>query len=556
MPNSETIGAMSRRNLLRGGAAFASAAAVASSAAQAAPATSRGNKLLGGLIADNPGRRAAEALQVRLRAARDLFGGSRREQATNGDESLYPDTRASFTKTLPHDDLGEGDPRAYAKMLDALRRRDAAAYAAIPLAPQATRKLANPEAAYGYTAAGLDTQACRMRPAPSFAGRESAGEMLELYWKALLRDVPFSAFGTNALVDRAAREMAAFGFRPGTPTSAAFRGETRGDRTGPFLSQFLLRDVPYGPSTIVQRYANSAPGADLVTDLGAWLLVQRGGVAGATQKSGARYVHDGRSLAEYVHNDFSFQAYINAALILLGMGPSFSAQGNPGRGRATTGTFVTFGGPDVLDCVSKAASHALYAAWFQKWAAHRRLRPEAYAGRLHHQIAGTKDYGLPADLIATDAVGRVRAAQGNALLSQTYPEGSPTHPSYPAGHATIAGACCTVLKAFFDEDAVMPAPVAPNANGTLLLPVSDTLTVGGEIDKLASNVSLGRDWAGVHYRSDGVDGLKVGEEVAIALLADHAGCYAEAFDGFTLTRFDGVRIKIDARGVTELGPRA
>jgi hypothetical protein len=31
-----------------------------------------------------------------------------------------------------------------------------------------------------------------------------------------------------------------------------------------------------------------------------------------------------------------------------------------------------------------------------------------------------------------------------------FPEGSPTHPAYGAGHATVAGACTTILKAWFD----------------------------------------------------------------------------------------------------------
>ena len=41
------------------------------------------------------------------------------------------------------------------------------------------------------------------------------------------------------------------------------------------------------------------------------------------------------------------------------------------------------------------------------------------------------------------------------------------------------------------------------------------LTVGGELNKLASNIALGRDTAGVHWRSDGIEGLKVGGAVAM-----------------------------------------
>jgi len=31
------------------------------------------------------------------------------------------------------------------------------------------------------------------------------------------------------------------------------------------------------------------------------------------------------------------------------------------------------------------------------------------------------------------------------LLPMAFPEGSPIHPAYGAGHATVAGACVTIL---------------------------------------------------------------------------------------------------------------
>jgi hypothetical protein len=136
-------------------------------------------------------------------------------------------------------------------------------------------------------------------------------------------------------------------------------------------------------------------------------------------------------------------------------------------------------------------------------------------------------------------------ANGTYLLPMAFPEGSPTHPSYPAGHATIAGACCTVLKAVFEETAVFMNPEQANADGTALVPwTGEDLTVGGEINKLANNIALGRDWAGVHYRSDGVDGLFVGEQQALGLLRDYSRTYREMFDGFTLTKFDGTTVQI------------
>ena len=44
-------------------------------------------------------------------------------------------------------------------------------------------------------------------------------------------------------------------------------------------------------------------------------------------------------------------------------------------------------------------------------------------------------------------------------------EGCPTHPSYGAGHATVAAACVTILKAWFDESFVFPNPVVPDGLG-------------------------------------------------------------------------------------------
>jgi hypothetical protein len=68
--------------------------------------------------------------------------------------------------------------------------------------------------------------------------------------------------------------------------------------------------------------------------------------------------------------------------------------------------------------------------------------------------------------------------------------------------------------------------------------------LGGEIDKLASNIALARDAAGVHFRSDSIEGLKLGEAVGIGLLADESRTYGERFDGFILTRFNGTKVTI------------
>src|SRR5262249_60075655 len=117
-------------------------------------------------------------------------------------------------------------------------------------------------------------------------------------------------------------------------------------------------------------------------------------------------------------------------------------------------------------------------------------------------------------------------------LPQAYPEGSPTHPAYPAAHAVNAGACATVLKAFLDERYIIPDPVEATADGTRLEPWRGAeLTLRREIDKLASHIALARNAAGVHFRSDSIEGLKLGEDVALGLLSETSLTYSERFDG-------------------------
>lgn len=83
-----------------------------------------------------------------------------------------------------------------------------------------------------------------------------------------------------------------------------------------------------------------------------------------------------------------------------------------------------------------------------------------------------------------------------------------------------------------------------DATGMALVPVaSPPLTVGGELNKLAANISIGRNGAGVHWRSDYTQSIRLGEEVAIGILEEQRLTYNENHR-FTLTRFDGTAITI------------
>ena len=72
----------------------------------------------------------------------------------------------------------------------------------------------------------------------------------------------------------------------------------------------------------------------------------------------------------------------------------------------------------------------------------------------------------------------------------------------------------------------------------------DRLTVGGELDKLASNISFGRDLAGVHWRTDGSEGMRLGEKVAVKLLRDRLKTYNEKPGAISFRGFDGGTITI------------
>ncbi len=496
--------------------------------------------------------RADAAYNVRVAAATEWRQHSMHPHPTNGDEELYPGKIASSTKALPHSSLGEPNLPAYNSLITALTTGNPADFEAITLG--GTVKLANPQAAYAYEFEGADSHHPGMPAPPAFASEAEGGEMAEDYWQALTRDVPFSQYASNPLTTMAAADLSQFSNYSGVTAASLFRGPTPGDQVGPYISQFLWRDVPFGASqpflvlpSIQQRYKVPLPGKDFMTAYGEWLSVQNGRPPSETitYDPVARYIRNGRDLGEYVHADFTYQAFLNAALILLSFGGPAVDDANPYKTSRTQGGFVTFGAPHVLDFVTRVVNPALKATWYQKWLVHRRLRPEEFGGRVHNTKFGAAMYPIEPKLLNSQALQQTFLRNGTYLLPMAYPEGCPTHPAYPAGHAVIAGACVTVLKAFFKESFVIPSPVKASDDGLALLPYNDgPLTVGGELNKLASNIALGRDTAGVHWRSDGIEGLKLGEAVAISIMHDYRRTYNENFAGFTLTKFDGTVVSV------------
>ncbi len=540
---------LTRRGFLAGAAGLGSAALAAGGTLALAELAAEAKPAAPPAAASPEARRLAEAFQVRLKAAehaRQLGSGA---PQSNGEEESLPGRLACYTKGLPHDQAGEVDSKAYDVYLNALRTGRPEDFERIPLGGFV--KLANPQSALAFELIGPDSSQVQCPGVPGFASPEQGAELIELYWQALARDVPFSEYGSSPLTARAAAELSGLpGFRgpkwDGSVTpDTLFRGTTPGDLAGPYLSQFLWKPIPFLPIRIEQKIRTAVPGETFMTDFPAWLAIQNGAIAGVNRfDASPRYIRDGRDLGEYVHRDFTYQSCLSAFLIALKAGAPPDG-GNPYKHSRTQSSFTTFGQPFVLSLLALVTQSALKACWYQKWIVHRRSRPEEYAGKVEAQLSGRGQYPLPPGLQDSAALQEVRKRYGTALLPQAYPEGCPTHPSYPAGHAVIAGACVTVIKACLDESYVLPEPVVASADGLSLLPwKGPDLTVGGELDKLAANIIFGRNFAGLHWRSDAREGLRLGEEVAIRILEEMSLTGNELFSGWSLKRFDGRRVQV------------
>lgn len=481
----------------------------------------------------------------------------------NGDQELWPDDyRGNFGKSLAWNSTTFHKDE-YLKLLDALASEKSADFDALlgGAAPSAQAfKLVNPQAAFAFDYNGADQWGFSIPPAPALKSAEAAGEMVEVYWHAILRDVNFNKYTTDVNAGKAVTGMNALSDFKGPKVGGnvtggtLFRGVWPGELDGPYISQFLYLPIPYGPGanwngsgslpTAYQEFATPTAGSsnNFMTDEVEWENIQRGRAPAEsiTFAPGRTFIRNARDLGEYVHNDTPAQLAADTALILLSFGPDAMDPNMYYLGNPSQNGFVTFGPVSVIIQVCKAVELALKAAWFQKWFVHRRLRPEVFGYLIEHE--GTLNTGLHSDIMNasfwTDNTLPVTFGS-NKLLPMAYPEGSPCHPAYPAGHATLAGAVATVLKAFFKEDFVIPAPVQPNSDNDALEACPDELTIGGELNKLASNISIGRNMAGVHYRTDGTEGMLLGEKVAINYLKALGATYHEPFQGFSFTKFDG-----------------
>ena len=497
---------------------------------------------------------------------------------TSGGEVYYP---YMFAKTLQHDTTtGFVKKLDVDKILEALDDGTKDKLNEIQLSTVTQRKLEGVLCSSSFNLMGTDSSLLDTSNFHTVDSEAGAFEMAEVYAKAILRDIPFCEYDSNSDVNTirsALNEYSDFTTAPlesgSISSKLLFRGNSVDENLGPYISQLLYRDFNYGNMTIQQKYKSEA---DYVSSLtkSEWLDIQNGKVNGSVSQSTEKYAYNGRVLGSMVHSDPLYQFYYNASLILLQNGVTPSA--------FTTNTstaWTSAGGPCILASVSHVCLGALRCAWNAKWNLGMKIRPEVYAQRLDlveevsfdsSAVPGLDTmYSLLRDNMKTEIKNKNNSVSGNSnlYLLMQYPEGSPTHPSHPAGHAVVAGAAVTVLKSMFnchetDEvtKKVWPIQAIHSLDGNNLVDYneadSSTMTIIGEINKLASNVSLGRDFGAVHYRCDGDCGIVLGENFAISYLLDLAKELHESqngsFQGWLLEKFNGTRIKITHSGLTTL----
>jgi len=495
--------------------------------------------------------RREQAFRIRLKTAIAERDVPVPPQVDNGDEILYSNRIGNYSKSLPHNGIGEVDPDAYEALLTAVRSGEPEDFALIPLG--GNTKLANPQAGLAFTLEGTDSGQLTCPPAPALSSAERAGEMVENYWMALAREIPFKKYGDEPITASAIADLNKLSDFTGPKVNGQvtpgtlFRGTTPGELIGPYISQFLLQDVDFGALHLAQKYNTYRSGEDYLTDVTSFRACQDGrGPFASNDIGGTSYIKNGRDLGTYVKVDTVGQANFIAALWMLAKKVPFN-KGNPYRTSTNQMGSLTFGNQHILTLLNEVSIVALRACFYQKWFVHRHVRPEEYGGLVHNVLTGAANYPLHDDLLNSQAVKSVFKQYNTYLLPAAYPEGCPQHPSYPEAHGSVAGAGVTVLKAFFDESFVIPNPVASD-DGQSLLPYTGSdageITVGGELNKLANNIALGRDMAAVHWRSDGFQSLLLGEAVAISILRDQRTTFNEPFEGFTFHKFDGTEITV------------
>ena len=418
--------------------------------------------------------RAREAFEVRLKAALFQMRRGTSQHRSNGDERRYEKEIGSFSKFLPHDANGEVDGAAFAALVHAMRTADPADFELIPLG--GAGKLVNPQAGFAF---GFSART--RRPTPVRVRRDSPARKRQARWWSCIgrRDARRALRSVRHRSDDCGGVRGTVGpERLPRPEDWRRRdaGQISGDRpAGVSRSRPSSRrccgsrstmDLPGRSARRHYAFGHNGSNADYLWDYMEWLTVQNGGAPPRPQQfvgTTRRYIITARDSTEWLHRDFSHQGGTNAVFILMANGVLGLAPGNPYvTSRTQLGNF-TLGGSQILDSVASIANNALQACWFHKWSVDRKVRPEEFGGFIDNKLT----LGLPRPIHRRGArlgsAGALAREARDGAVAEAFAEGCPVHPAYPSGHSAFCGAWGTILKAFFNTEAVIANPVVPDA---------------------------------------------------------------------------------------------
>jgi hypothetical protein len=451
-----------------------------------------------------------------------------------------PDYLGAFTKSLFHDNEGKVNKCDYKILLKGLAGE---LHCINEVKYAGNLRLINPSCIYSLDLVGPYKSTTCIGPNPSFTSAEVASEMGELYAMALMRDVPFSDYSNYQNICESLNQFTNFKgpkIDGHVTPQTLFRGNSSGDLKGLYISQFLYYSFTQGPMECNQKYKCYNENQDFMTTWEQALSVQNGIVTQTVVRDLHRYIITLRDGITYVHYDNPFSPCYNTANILYSLncpGP----KGSPfSFNKLKEKSFIDMASMDVFDLLGRASRIAMLTTWYNKWSI-LRLRPEAYGMEVQKAKTISNQYHINDELINSNLLTQIFDKFGSYLLPQAYPEGSPCHPAYPAGHATFMGAMVTILKAYFDEDFEFDA-YGPNEDGSELIKLDYKVKVGDELNKVASNIANFRNASGVHYRSD-AKGIKIGESVAIQILQEHIERYPYKTT-FSFHKFNGEKVCI------------
>jgi membrane-associated phospholipid phosphatase len=525
------------------------------------------------------------------------FKQSRTNIPVVSDDIIYgiPNFRGLYSKgfvghTGPNGKIIHPNLQTYTTFIDGIKNRD---QSKINQICSSCPRLVDPYSLFDVEMEGKYKSTFTIPLAPHPLSNQAAAELLEVYAMALLRDFDLRYFDYGITYDNQMfsdirftldelsnyfdppRRLYSTGART-LEFCTLFRGNSKGDLIGPYISQFFFYETAVGNYILDQKYYlldKNNPNPDLSYNFGItqsyFIDLWNGVPKSSNLNMNFRYLTTLRDMATYINRDQVWQPFFVAATILLNRGipTGFYTSSRT----SDSGRFINLGVVDLYNLMMKAVKLAMNAAWVWKWS-QLKQRPEEMAYQVHISKTQPPDLSLnfPSFLLNNQTILQsIYNKYGNYLMPLSYSAGSPCHPSYPAGHATIAGAMSTILKAWFNCDCMMTA-VFPDVSGQKLFihkekyyidgnndstyttahrPYADVLldkmylNIGHELDKMASNCSYSRCMAGIHYRSDSESGILLGEQIAIELLKDEVNKYNDKI-AFQFRKRNGEVIKI------------